>query len=412
MAPVGWICRNFTEAEPAVERKTAGLWKKVEDHPVAALIDAPNPFYDGDTLLKGTLVSYNLDGNAYWLKVRNMFGEVVQLWYLPHFSVTPRYPLDGSEFISWYDYIPDGIPGPIRIPVRDLIHIRNGIDPRNTRYGMSPLRPLLREVFTDEEASNFSASILRNMGVPGGVLAPKDGSRLPGKEEAAEMKRYLREEFTGDRRGGWFASAVPIDIHQFGFDPNSLMLTNLRDISEERVCAMLGIPAAVVGFGAGLQQTKVGATMRELRKMAFVSCIIPQQKSIARQVTSQLLSEFVAQKRRFRACFDNEGVSAFGEEETERSNRILAQVEKGVLRVDKAQAMLGLEVDPSQNVYLRPTSVTAVEEGDSGIAEEQSALPALPPNGNGANQTDDEKRRVLQNRIKDALAKYTTNGTD
>jgi hypothetical protein len=63
-------------------------------------------------------------------------------------------------------------------------------------------------------------------------------------------------------------------------------------------------------------------------------------------------------------------------------------------------------------VYLRPSSVTAVEEGDSGIAEEQSALPALPPNGNGANQTDDEKRRVLQNRIKDALAKYTTNGTD
>jgi phage portal protein BeeE len=253
-----------------------------------------------------------------------------------------------------------------------------GLDPRNTRKGFSSLRPLLREIFTDDEAANFSASILRNMGVPGGLIAPKDASSLPTPDDVQRMKDYMKTGFTGDKRGEWLVLGNPTTTEQFGFDPNQLMLTNLRDVVEERVCAALGIPAAVVGFGAGLQQTKVGATMKELRRLAWVSCIIPHQNSIARQVTRQLMPDFQAQTRRFRVQFDASGVSAFVEEETERARRIALLVEKGVLRVDRGQEMLGLEVDPTQEVYLRPSSAVPVPS-EKAAAE---ALPgALSPNG-------------------------------
>ncbi|WP_425154695.1 phage portal protein [Candidatus Palauibacter sp.] len=362
MSPVMWVARNFTEAEPAVQRLSSnGRWAGARDHALATLLDEPNAFYDGDQLLKATVVSFELDGNAYWFKVRNELGAVVQLWYLPHHQIEPRWPAGGQAFITHYDLQATG-QARVQIPVRDIVHIRNGLDPEDTRKGLSPLKTLLREIFTDEEASNFSATILRNMGVPGGVISPATDTKMSAVA-VDEMQEYVEKGFRGDRRGGWLAFSSPTKIEQFGFDPNQLMLTNLRDIAEERVCAAVGIPAAVVGFGAGLQQTKVGATMKELRRLAWVSKIIPMQTSMARQVRRQLMPDFQSQYRRFRVHFDTSGVSAFVEEERERADRIAKVVATGILRVDRAQEALGLEVDPEQAVYLRPAGVREVRDG-------------------------------------------------
>lgn len=373
MAPVLWILRNFTQAEPVVERLTGRLWEKVAGHDLSQSMRRPNPFYGGGLLWKATVTSLCLDGNGYWQKVRNSIGEVIGFWYLPHFMVEPRWPQDGSTFISHYEYRPGGLGlKPLDLAVRDVVHFRyEGLDPQNPRKGLSPLKTLLREVFTDEEASNFSASILRNMGVPGGLIAPKD--RESKISDPARLKDYMRSHFTGDRRGDWMVFDIPMMVETFGLDPNSLMLGNLRDISEERVCAVLGIPAAVVGFGAGLQQTKVGATMRENRQSAWHNCIIPMQNDIAEQASFQLVGDFHAAEDRFRVKFDRSMVSAFQEEETERAKRITLFVKEGMLRVDRAQELAGLEVDDSQAIYLRPAGAVPVPadgEADGSDARE------------------------------------------
>lgn len=351
MSPVNWIMRNFTEAEAVVEVKRDDLWERDDDHKLTGVLARPNPFY-GDTLLwKATVLSYEIDGNSYWQKVRNRFGEVLGYWYLPHFLVEPKWPTEGNTFISHYEYRPTA-GAPIDLRVEDVVHYRNGLDPFNTRKGLSPLKPLLREVFTDEEASSFSATILGNMGVPGGVISPKPGAAL-GTGEADKLKAKM-QTFQGQQRGDWLVLGQPTDIAQFGFDPNNLMLGNIRDISEERVCAALGVPAAVVGFGAGLQQTKVGATMRELRKEAWNSCIRPMQRDLAKQLGQQTLPDFVTQLRRFRVRFDTSDFAASQEEESEKAERIGKLVERGVIRVDRAQKILGLEIDTTRQLYLGP----------------------------------------------------------
>jgi HK97 family phage portal protein len=387
MAPVNWVIRNFTEAELRMERKDAGRWSWLEDHELVALIDTPNPFYSGDLLWKATLVSYILDGNAYWLKIRNVFGKVVELWYLPHFLVEPAWPRDDSAYLTHYDYKPRFGGKPTHLALRDVIHFRFGLDPRNTRKGLSQLKPLLREVFTDDEAANFSASILRNMGVPGGLISPAKGSEhLPGKDEIEEMKEYMRHGFTGDRRGEWLVLGTPTDVSQFGFDPQQLQVSMLRDIAEERVCAALGIPAAVVGFGSGLQQTKVGATMKELRRLAWTSALQPMQRSISRELNFSYVPEAVSQTRRFRLGFDVSRIPAFAEEEMAQTDKVAKQVAAGLLRVDRGQEALGLEVDPTQAVYLRPSSSTAVIPG----VEPMPTPPSANGNGNGNAPADQD----------------------
>jgi phage portal protein BeeE len=384
MSPVGWIMRNFTEADVVVERKVGGAWEAVDDHDFTSRLDAPNPFYDADILLKATAISWALDGNAYWQKVRNPFGEVLGYWYVPHFMIEPKWPNDGSVFISHYEYRPGGGMRPIDFRVGDIVHFRNGLDPRNTRLGFSSLKPVLREVFTDEEAANFSATILRNMGVPGGIISPK-AAAITNADEALRLKEHMTG-FTGDKRGEWLVFGVPTEAHQFGFDPNNLMLGNLRDIAEERVCAALGIPAAVVGFGSGLQQTKVGATMREMRKEAWDSCITPMQNSIARQLTKQALPDFQTQLRRFRVRFDNSAFAASQEEEMDKARRVALLCEKGILRVDRGQKMLNLEVDPTRAIYLTDGSAGggADEGGESDGSPDDELLRTIAARANGA----------------------------
>src|SRR5690606_4543612 len=127
---------------------------------------------------------------------------------------------------------------------------------------------------------------------------------------------------------------------------------------EERVCAAIGIPAAVVGFGAGLQQTKVGATMKELRKEAWDSCIRPMQNAIAEQVTFQAMGDFQSESsvHRDRGKFDASNFAASQGEEKVRADRLAVYVNAGVLRVDKAQALAGLDEVSSQAGYLRPAN--------------------------------------------------------
>src|SRR5690606_38077990 len=170
----------------------------------------------------------------------------------------------------------------------------------------------------------------------------------------------------------------------------------LRDISEERVCAILGVPAAVVGFGSGLQSTKVGATMRELVRLARVNCIEPAQWTIGRQLGAQLLPDYETRPERARVWFDTSHVPMFAEDESEKAERVVRMVQGGILRVDRAQEMLGLEVDPTQAIYLRPTQAIAVapgeEPGEPAANGNRIAglIAGINPNGNGRGNHEPE----------------------
>jgi HK97 family phage portal protein len=394
MSPVMWVMRAVTESLLVVQRREvdAGgglLWRRSLDHDVEFLVRRPNPFYNADALWKGTALSYTMDGNAYWRKIRNAFGDVIQLWYVPHWMIKPVFPADGSVFISHYE-MSGGINGPIKLASRDVVHFRFGLDPENQRLGFSPLKAVLAEVLTDDEAALFSKKILENMGVPGLMVSPKEGIVKEGERERLET--YLNNGFRGDRRGLALVMGKATEITQFGFDPNKLMLANLRDISEERVCAALGIPSAVVGFGSGLQSTKVGATMRELVKLARVQCLNPMLWTFGETVSEQLLPDFAGEKflRTFRCRFDVSEVSAFQEDAKSEAERVALLVREGILRVDRGQQILGLEVDTSRAIYLK---------------QEQSAAPTAPDEPAPDASPDPEEENTDDTSTDDATAK-------
>ena len=89
MACIQWIMRAFPEAPCVVRRRTDLGMEIIEDHPLTWLLDSPNQHYSGAQLWQATVLSLNLCGNAYWLKVRNGEGRgpTRELWYEPHYTI-------------------------------------------------------------------------------------------------------------------------------------------------------------------------------------------------------------------------------------------------------------------------------------------------------------------------------------
>lgn len=359
VAALNWIMRAFPEAPAVVEKREAEQWRATE-HDLADLLRAPNPFYGGRVLWMATAMDFCF-GEAFWHKIRNGLGQVVELWWIPRALITPKW--DDNKFpgvfITHYEY---NVNGKLFIlPPEDVVHFRFGMDPENIRRGWSQLAAVFREVYVDDQASNFTASILRNLGIIGLVFSPATGAAPIPPGKLAEFKEYVQTNFTGDKRGTAMAFSQPTKAEVLAYNLNGLDMGPIRDISEERVCAALGIPAAVIGFGTGLQQTKVGATMREMIQLAWRGSIMPTQEIIADELDRSLLPEFQKNTGLFRVKFDASQVRALWEDEKEKAERLAALVAGGVIMLSEGRAPLGFEVRDEHKVYYRPSNVTAVK---------------------------------------------------
>ncbi len=377
MTPIRWKQRAMVEA-PMVVRDAAG--DPIADSALTELLANPNPEYSFAVLMAGTTLSMDLDGNAYWLIARNEDGVPVELWYAPHPNIEPRWPQNRNDvFISHYEYKVGGQVA--KLEPEDVIHFREGIDLSNTRKGLSPLKGLLREIWTDNEAAIFTASLLRNGGIPGVVVSPADKDVTLDLDQAKAIEARIDTKFARAGRGRTLVLTAPVTVEQFGFSPKDLDLSPLRDVSEERVTAAMGIPAAVVGFGAGLQATKVGATMEALVRLAWTNGVIPMQRVIAGEVTRTLVPAFDGVAA---ATFDNSDVEALRENEDTKAMRAERLYRGGVWTRAEARTATGQESTPADDVYSVPMTTTLLPQGQ-----------AAPVLGNGNNNGNGDGKRLV-----------------
>lgn len=358
-----WIARTFPEAPPAVWPSDAppGLNEPIKGHDLTRLLERPNPFFTGPLLWMATTTDWNSNGETYWITETNRLGVPIRLWWAPSWTMKPATDEGSSEFITHYELTIDG--EPFRVDRERVVHFRYGSNPDDPRRGMSPLRALTREIFTDDEAANFTASLLRNMGVPGVIVSPDaegaEGGAALTTAEAEDTKAKIAALWTGDRRGEVAVLTGKVKVEQFGFSPEQLLLRELRRIPEERVTAALGIPAVVVGLGAGLERSTF-TNMGEAREAAYEAGLIPMQRILAEDVRFQLLEKFEDDPHAFVFGFDLSKVRVLQEDLYRQAQRLDLGVRGGWAQVAEARQAVGLPVAPADEIYLRQTSYVEV----------------------------------------------------
>ena len=372
MSAVNWTGTVFGEPLLKVLRreKRDGTWVEVLNHPLTKLWEFPNPNYSGATMLKAFAYYWICYGNVYIGKRRSNDGRLRELYLLDSEQIAPRWPDDGSEFISHYELRVDGMVE--RIEKSDIIHFRYGLDPRNHRLGMSPLRALYEEVLADEAAIDYSRTVLTNGGTPPYILSPAPNADADYTTDAAVMKTELRERTSGSMRGEPLILSAPIQVQNVtGFKPSEMALEEMHDLPEERIASVLGIPPLVLGFGFDDHATY--SNYKTALQAAWQTYVIPTLKLFASEITRQLLPEFDYRAGEW-VEFDTAEIWALQEDEKGIAEREVLKYNAGITTLNEARESMGLDpIESGDNLKLNapaPLEVKQFEQSEPAEYEE------------------------------------------
>lgn len=403
MAIVNFVGTLLTEAPPQVvefqkKDNSQAVAEAVPDHPVTLLLNAPNPYTTGDAMMMAFALDWFIHGNVYWMKERdpNNYNTVVRLWPLPAFMVRPDWDRnDPTSCITRFLYRCNGRDYPY-LP-EDIIHFKRGMDPQNFRLGLAAFQSVLREIYGDNMAANFSAVVLKNWGVLPFVISPKKGV-IVGDEnsdpfagltepQAAEKARGIKQSFidatTGDKRGQPLVQTIPLDITKLGFNPAELDISKLGEVKESRVAAVSGIPAQVLGYLVGLVNGTNRATYEQAVQQAYYMVIKPMMKIIATSINNNLLTEFgsakgtKAPKQEF--GFDFSKVQALQEDRDKVYSRGIRALAAGGITLNMFRASVDKPLEDVDVIFMPRTSLPVTLEAFAMIAADPTALQGAMP---------------------------------
>jgi HK97 family phage portal protein len=387
------LATSFAEPQLQVVKRDQVFGDREVDwkHPVTELYRRPNEFMSSSLLSHYIVISISAHGDAFIYKNRNAQGKVVQLVPLMPNLVSVRG--DTNKLITHYEYYAHSkneLAGePVKLKVEDVIHIRQGIDPNDHRRGHAPLKSILRELVGDEAAGQYASALLTNLAVPGVVLSPRnDAMGGPTREEAEAIASSYKQKFGGANRGAPMVLSGAMSVEVVSFSPDQMKLQELRRLPEERVSAVLGVPAILAGLGAGLDAATYNNTA-ELREFFTEQKLVPLWKTVSNELTHQLLIPDFGDSQMM-CDYDIQNVRALQTDMDELYKRVNMGVSGGWITIGEARKVVGLDVDEKHNVYLRPMNMLQVN------ANGQSTVPQAPTQEQQDTQNNDTQSEELR----------------
>lgn len=392
LACVGTLSFGFPEPPLLVKDKDD---EPLYNHPLMQLMMRPNPRMGEATLMATTMTYLSIGGNAYWHKVRNGAGQVVEVWPYHGGQMIPVG--GGSAWVDHYDF--DNGSGEFqRVPVDDVIHFQWPLrDPDQPWMAIPPLIAAAREVDTDNEATRYLYALLKNDAVPRTVVTTPPDRDLTD-DEYKRFKAQWREKYGGDNRGEVALLEGGATVTRLSLNLEELAFEALHRIPEARIASVMRVPPILAGLNVGLERSTF-SNYGEARKSFVQDTLSPLWRIFESEITANLLPEYGDDSGR--VVYDRSEVQALQEDETQRWTRVTSAHEKGVLGWKETRAALGYDPEPpkddffvvSVSRYLAPT-----EEILNPPDPEPTALPAPskeeeedPAEGNATEEEEGSK---------------------
>jgi HK97 family phage portal protein len=337
---LGWISDQFGQAkiqvcDPGVDGAQAIA---IPDHPLTLLLDNPNPFMSAEELWSAMILSDKTDGNTYLLKAKGSggYGEPMNLWWVPPGMMGPWSDPETENFIDKYWYQP-GNGGTYWVPVDQVVHVKSGIDPYDTRIGCARLKHALRSIVTVNRADSYIAAIIANGG-PIRVFVP-DGAEYVDEATAEGIRNKMERANSGENVGRIEILSAPGTFQAVGSGPGEMALGELLDRPEANICALLGVNAMVTGLAVG-NNTRTYSNLKEAESEAWTNGIIPTQKRFAKAFQKSLLPDFPGSEGKI-VEWDWSKVVALSEDASEKITRASAAFTSKLLPRDRCLAIAG-----------------------------------------------------------------------
>ena len=172
-----------------------GDTEQVVMHPLIDLLYKPNPFQTKTEFFKIMAINLKACGDAFWYKIRDSRGQVIELWNLrPDYMTIIK---DPKLFIAGYDFNA-GSSGVRHIAPDDIVHFRMP-SPIEQHYGTSPIASAHSRIETEEYMTAYQRDFFLNSARPDAVLV---STETLTDEEREEMRQSFELRHKGKGKNG------------------------------------------------------------------------------------------------------------------------------------------------------------------------------------------------------------------
>ncbi len=325
--PVVHRCvRLIAEAAASVALVVVEDGKRLSEHPLAALLERPNPHQSGTELLEASYAYLQTAGNAY-LRAAVSEGRVSGLFGLRPDRVQVVVGSDG--YAAAYAYTAGGRTETLRQdaePVRTVLHMAL-FHPLDDHYGLAPLEAAQQSLDLHNAAAKWNKALLDNSARPSGALVYSAGSGRLTDEQFKRLKEELETAFQGSANAGRpLVLEGGLDWKSLGISPKDMDFIEAKHTAAREIALAFGVPPMLLGIPGDNTYSNLAEANRALWRQT----IVPLVRRVASDLSFWLAPGFGG---KVRLVPDLESVEALAEDQASRWARIggagfLTDVEK------------------------------------------------------------------------------------
>lgn len=266
---------------------------EVEGHPLATLMEHPNPLQTRTAFLEALTGYLLLSGNAYVEAVGD--GHRVHELYLLRPDRVQVVP--GSNGLpDAYVYQVNGQKRKISVDARTgrspILHLKL-FHPLNDWYGMSPLEAAASSIDQHNAVGSHNLSLLQNGGRPSGALVVKSAGQRPHGnltlEQRESLKAGLEALYEGPTNAGrMMVLEGDLSWQEMGMSPKDLDFIQGKNVSSREIAQAYGVPTMMIGIPGDA----TFANYKEARFHLWEDTVLPLLNMIMGEMNRWLIGGF------------------------------------------------------------------------------------------------------------------------
>lgn len=343
---VDLIARNIARAKYSLfvdkERETKSR--------AAKLFANPNKEMSCLELWKQTAAWWSLEGEAFWYFGNEYVSGIPKTIQILNPRLINHQVTDGV--ITKYQFMGDEGMKPCWILPDEVVHFKNW-NPWNKYRGVSPLASLAMELEQDILAGKSNSDLLKDGGIPKGLLKT---DQIIREEEAEELERRWEAKYGKGTKRRVAVIGKGTTYQQLTLSPDVLKVFDIKKWNLYTILAKYGIPPRV----ANIQDSKSslsGTDTKAQHEAFWLYTLLPLLQEFEEIVNLQF---FVRLGLKERGHFETSHIAELQESQELRSQRAISEVKAGLKTINEIRKSKNEVELPWGNVWWKSNSCEPV----------------------------------------------------
>lgn len=277
-----------------VYSKKGSKLTQVEESPLLALIERPNPLQAQASFIEAVVAFRLISGNSYIEANQPFAGKPpLELWPVRPDKMKVIGGLNGYPSAYEFSYNGNSRRWPVdQVKMQSQIMHWKMFNPLNDWYGLSPLQAAMLSLDQNNYGQRWNLALLKNSATPSGVLQMKVSDVNPRGEltelQYIRIKKEFEEGYQGARHAGKpLILEGGLNWTNLSLSPKEVDFLKGREANAIDLCVAYGVPPEMMGLGQ-----KTFANYAEARLAFYEETVLPTMDSLRDSLNMWLTPSF------------------------------------------------------------------------------------------------------------------------